>query len=312
MSAGRGLTRKKVRSRRGPGGNTRSQKIYFTTSTARFSGRNNTCRRRKDTERDRQGRWERRAGRGRAWLRNSREIYTLRNKGMETTLSWEDFGLLFLLWPFDGSIRNSFWRFYPEHMRTGEGSCQNLRGSSMNITWKVSPYLQPKHTPPLQRFHVESTLTLPPISILFPKAQMEPTWTYFPTELKPGMVLTQPSLGTFLSKSVQWRGKVNSPRVLSLGRARDLLAGNGFKAFWNWKRDLRARWDEMERWEGVKEVSQRRKRGRKKTDKERREGGSLRMCAEFELEIGNRMSAQDKSDYRTSTCVNTIKSTAPP
>lgn len=83
VSAGRGLTRKKVRSRRGPGGNTRSQKIYFTTSTAHFSGRNNTCRRRKDTERDRQGRWERRAGRGRAWLRNSREIYTLRNKAGE-------------------------------------------------------------------------------------------------------------------------------------------------------------------------------------------------------------------------------------
>lgn len=64
----------------------------------------------------------------------------------------------------------------------------------------------------------------------------------------------------------------------------------------------------------MKEVSQRRKRGRKKTDKERggRGRGSLRMCAEFELEIGNRMSAQDESDYRTTTCVNTIKITVPP
>lgn len=42
----------------------------------------------------------------------------------------------------------------------------------------------------------------------------------------------------------------------------------------------------------MKEVSQRRNRERKKADKgegERR--GSPRMCAEFELEIGNRMSA---------------------
>lgn len=229
-----------------------------------------------------------------------------------TTLSWEDFGLLFLLWSFDGSTRNSFWRFYPEHMLTGEGSCQNLRGFSRNITRKVSPWTK-THSPIqsfFQGFHVESRLTLPPISILFRKAHLEPTWTYFPTELKPGMVLIQPSLGTFPSKSVQWRGKVNSPRVLSLGRARDLLAGNGFKAFWNWKRDLRARWDEMERWEGVKEVSQRRKRGRKRQTKKDEGGwGSLRMCAEFELEIGNRMSAQGESDYRT--CVNTIKITAP-
>lgn len=191
-----------------------------------------------------------------------------------TTLSWEDFSLLFLLWPVDGSTRNSFWRFYPEHMLTGEGSCQNLKGFSR----KVSPYLEPKHIPPskvffFERFHVESTLTLPSISILFRKARLQLTWTYFPTELKPGMVLIQHSLGTFPSKSAQWRGKVNRPRVLSLGRARDLLAGNGFKAFWNWKRDLRVRWDEMERWEGVKEVSQRRKRGGEKRQTKKRGGG---------------------------------------
>lgn len=48
VSARGGLTRKKVRRRRGPGGNTRSQKIYFTPSTARFSGKNNAQRRRKD------------------------------------------------------------------------------------------------------------------------------------------------------------------------------------------------------------------------------------------------------------------------
>lgn len=77
------------------------------------------------------------------------EIKLVDSAVMETTtLSWEDFGLLFLLWPFDGSTRNSFWRFYPEHILTGEGSCQNLRGFSRNITWKVSPYLEPKHIPP--------------------------------------------------------------------------------------------------------------------------------------------------------------------
>lgn len=142
------LNQKKVRRWRGPGGNTRSQKIYFSPSTTCFPGRNNTCRR-KDMERDRQGQVGEEGWEGRAWMTYYRETYTLRNKAGEfkrnriNSLSWE----ALCGSSCDSSDKGSTWN--PEHTLT-EGSWQNLiinQGLQQEHTYKDSSHVEQHKSP---------------------------------------------------------------------------------------------------------------------------------------------------------------------